>query len=483
MHNVQLNQRKADSQRQMAPRPVDNILGTIGSTPMVRLNKVTAGKVGCTVYAKVEFFNPGGSVKDRIGLQIIENAEREGRLKPGGTIVESTSGNTGAGLAIAAAIKGYKTVFVMPDKMSDEKIRFLRAFGARVVITPTAVGPDDPRSYYSVAKRIVAETPNSILANQYHNPANPQSHYETTGPEIWEQTDGKIDVFVAGMGTGGTITGVARYLKEQNPQVKLVGVDIRGSLLYDAWKLGHLPEDPYLKTYKIEGIGEDFIPSTLDMGLLDEVVQVEDRESFLMARKMVKEEGMFVGGSAGSAVVGLLKSRLVHALKPDQVAVVLLPDTGSRYLSKFFDDNWMRENNFLPDEKAQIRVIDILRRKIGQELIKVTPIARMTDVVQLMKSNDISQIPVVNEDGRLVGIVSEVDLLDHLIHANHVHDPEETVASMVNPNVMSAQPGDSLESLLSVFERGKVVTVVEDDRPMGILTKIDVIDFLTALAG
>lgn len=483
MHNVQLNQRKADSQRQMAPRPVDNILGTIGSTPMVRLNKVTAGKVGCTVYAKVEFFNPGGSVKDRIGLQIIENAEREGRLKPGGTIVESTSGNTGAGLAIAAAIKGYKTVFVMPDKMSDEKIRFLRAFGARVVITPTAVGPDDPRSYYSVAKRIVAETPNSILANQYHNPANPQSHYETTGPEIWEQTDGKIDVFVAGMGTGGTITGVARYLKEQNSQVKLVGVDIRGSLLYDAWKLGHLPEDPYLKTYKIEGIGEDFIPSTLDMRLLDEVVQVEDRESFLMARKMVKEEGMFVGGSAGSAVVGLLKSRLVHALKPDQVAVVLLPDTGSRYLSKFFDDNWMRENNFLPDEKAQIRVIDILRRKIGQELIKVTPIARMTDVVQLMKSNDISQIPVVNEDGRLVGIVSEVDLLDHLIHANHVHDPEETVASMVNPNVMSAQPGDSLESLLSVFERGKVVTVVEDDRPMAILTKIDVIDFLTALAG
>ena len=481
MSTVRLDKRNHTPRRQAPPAPVDNILGTIGNTPLVRLNRVTAGKVGGTVYAKVEFFNPGGSVKDRIGVEIIEQAEQEGRLKPGGTIVESTSGNTGAGLAVAAAIKGYKTVFVMPDKMSDEKIRFLRAFGARVVITPTAVPPDDPRSYYNVARRIVAETPNSILANQYHNPANPQSHYDTTGPEIWEQTGGKVAAFVAGMGTGGTITGVARYLKEQNPQVKVVGVDIQGSLLYDAWKLGRVPEEPYLKTYKIEGIGEDFVPSTLDLSLLDEVVQVDDRDSFLMARKIVREEGMFVGGSAGSAVAGLLKSKLVRALRPGQVAVVLLPDTGNRYLSKFFDDNWMRENDFLPDEKGEVRVIDVLRRKIGQELIKVTPYARMTDVVRLMKENDISQVPVVDEDGRLVGIVSEVDLLDHLIHANHVHDPEETVAPMVNPNVMSAQTGDSLESLLSGFERGRVVTVVEDGRPIGILTKIDVIDFLTAL--
>ncbi len=461
-----------------APAPVENILGTIGNTPLVRMNRILAGKLAGTVYAKIEYFNPAGSVKDRVGLAILEDAERTGRIKPGGTIVEATSGNTGAGLAIAAAVKGYKCVFVMPDKMSEEKIRFLRAFGARVVITPTAVPPEDPRSYYSVAKRIVAETPNSILANQYYNPANPPAHYDTTGPEIWQQTDGKIDVFVAGMGTGGTISGVARYLKEQDPAVKIVGVDIAGSLLYETWRQGKMPQDPYLKTYKIEGIGEDFVPATLDLKLIDEVVQVDDRESFLMARRLVKEEGIFSGGSAGSAVAGLFKSKLVRALKPGQIAVILIPDTGSRYLSKFYDDNWMRENNFQLEDRVNLRVIDLLRRKLGQELIKVTSRARMTDVVNLLKDNDISQIPVVGEDGRLVGIVTEVDLLDHLIHAKHAHDPEETIASMVNPNVVSAGPQDSLESLLAVFERGRVVTVVEDGRPVGILTKIDVIDYL-----
>ncbi|RPI27644.1 MAG: pyridoxal-phosphate dependent enzyme, partial [Chloroflexota bacterium] len=237
-------------------RYAENVLQTIGNTPLVRLNHVLAGACACTVLAKVEFFNPGGSVKDRIGLAIIADAERHGRLKPGGTIVEATSGNTGAGLAIAAAIKGYKCVFVMPDKMSDEKVRFLRAFGARVVITPTSVTPEDPRSYYSVARRIVSETPNSLLANQYHNLANPEAHYHSTGPELWEQTGGQIDVLVAGMGTGGTITGTGRYLKEQNPNVKVVGVDILGSLLMETWKQGRMPENPYLKTYKIEGIGE-----------------------------------------------------------------------------------------------------------------------------------------------------------------------------------------------------------------------------------
>ena len=479
MSSVQVNQPDKAAVQQKPPRPVENILGTVGNTPMVRLQKVLGGKLACTVYAKVEFFNPAGSVKDRIGLAIIEDAERNHKIKPGGTIVEATSGNTGAGLAIAAAIKGYRCVFVMPDKMSEEKIRYLRAFGARVVITPTAVQPEDPRSYYNVAKRIVAETPNSILANQYHNPANPQAHYETTGPEIWQQTDGQIAAFVAGMGTGGTISGIGRYLKEQNPQVKIVGVDIQGSLLYEAWKLGHVPEDPYLKTYKIEGIGEDFVPSTLDLKLMDEVVQVDDRESFLMARKLVRDEALFVGGSAGSAVAGLLKSKLVRGLKAGQIAVVLLPDTGSRYLSKFFDDNWMRENNFLPDEKAQIRVIDVLRRKLGQELIKVTPNARMTDVVHLMKSNDISQIPVVGEDGKLVGMVSEVDLLDHLVHATHVHDPEETITGMINPDVPTAAPEQTLEGVLGAFEGGKAITVVEDQNPVGILTKIDLIDYLS----
>jgi len=277
MTTVQVYKSDLNVERQAPPKPVSSILDTIGNTPLVRLNRIGAGKLACTVFAKVEFFNPAGSVKDRIGNAIIDDAERSGRLKPGGTIVEATSGNTGAGLAIAAAVRGYRCVFVMPDKMSDEKIRFLRAFGARVVITPTAVGPEDPRSYYNVAKRIAAETPNAILANQYHNPANPQAHYETTGPELWEQTEGKIDVFVAGMGTGGTITGTARYLKEKNPNVKVVGVDIMGSLLYDTWKLGRMPEDPYLKTYQIEGIGEDFVPSTLDLSLIDEVTQVDDR--------------------------------------------------------------------------------------------------------------------------------------------------------------------------------------------------------------
>src|SRR5713101_1647121 len=258
----------------------ENILGTIGHTPLVRLNRVGRG-LSCTLAAKVEFFNPGGSVKDRIALNIIEAAEREGRLKPGGTVVEATSGNTGVGLAIVCAIKGYKSVFVMPDKMSGEKIRLLRAFGSKVVITPTAVPPDDPRSYYKVADRIVAETPNAILSNQYHNPENPRSHYQTTGPEIWEQTAGQVTDVIIGMGTGGTITGVGRYLKEKNPKIRIVGVDPVGSILYEVHKLGRVPSEPHPKTYKTEGIGEDFLPTTLDLSVVDEVLQVGDKETML----------------------------------------------------------------------------------------------------------------------------------------------------------------------------------------------------------
>ncbi|MGH2591889.1 MAG: PLP-dependent cysteine synthase family protein [Anaerolineae bacterium] len=276
-------------------RVYPNILETIGNTPLVKLNRVVSGLRG-TVLAKLEFLNPGGSVKDRIGLAMIEDAEASGRLKPGGTIVEATSGNTGVGLAVAAAIKGYRCVFVMPDKMSEEKVRLLRAFGARVVITPTAVEPDDPRSYYSVSQRIVADTPNSILANQYHNPINPLVHYRTTGPEIWQQTAGQVQVVVAGMGTGGTITGTGKYLKEQNPALKVVGVDPVGSLLYDTWRLGRVPDEPFLKTYKIEGIGEDFLPGALDLSVCDEVVQAGDKESFIVTRRQVREEGIFCGG-------------------------------------------------------------------------------------------------------------------------------------------------------------------------------------------
>lgn len=459
------------------PQTYISILQTIGQTPLVQLNRVVAD-VNARVFAKVEFFNPGGSVKDRIALSIIEDAEQRGALQPGGTIVEATSGNTGAGLALAAAVKGYKCVFVMPDKMSEEKVRYLRAFGARVIITPTAVTPDDPRSYYSVAKRIVAETPNSILANQYHNPANPAAHYRTTGPEIWEQTAGQIDVLIAGMGTGGTITGTARYLKEQNPDIKVVGVDILGSLLYDTWKLGRVPNEPFLKTYKIEGIGEDFVPGTLDLSLIDEVVQVDDRESFLMARRLVRDEGIFSGGSSGSAVAGLLKSQIVRALRPDQTAVVLLPDSGDRYLSKLYDDNWMRENGFLCSGWSGNCIADLLDRPDRIDLVTAHLADRMTAVIALMKEYDISQVPVIDAQGKLAGIVTEVDLLEHLLHGGHEHDPAETIASIVNPNVVTVSTGASLESVLINFERGKVVIVVDGDRPVGILTKIDLIDLM-----
>jgi cystathionine beta-synthase len=465
--------------KQPAPHYSRTILETVGNTPLVQLNRVKTG-VRASVLAKVEFFNPGGSIKDRIGLSIIEDAEREGRLRPGGTIVEATSGNTGAGLAIAAAVKGYKTVFVMPDKMSEEKVRFLRALGARVVITPTSAAPEDPRSYYSVARRIVQETPNSILANQYHNPANPLAHYRSTGPEIWEQTAGQIDVLVAGMGTGGTISGIGRYLKEQNSQMKIVGVDIEGSLLYDTWKLGHMPEDPHPKTYKIEGIGEDFIPSTLDLHLVDEVVQVSDRESFRMARRLVREEGIFCGGSSGSAVAGLLKSEVVRALPPDGIVVVILPDSGTRYLSKMFDDSWMRENGFF-DSDQHGTVGEVLKARHSGKLITGYPEDRMNTVVGWMKQHDISQVPVVEKTGRLIGIVTEMDLLDHLLHANHIHDPEETIAPLVNPSVVSVAADTSVEVVLDTFERGKVVIVTQNDLPVGILTKIDLIDYLTAM--
>lgn len=456
-----------------------NVLEAIGNTPLIRLNKVTGGQLRATALAKAEFFNPGGSVKDRIGPAIIEDAEKKGLIRPGGTIVEATSGNTGVGLALAAAVKGYRTVFVMPDKMSEEKVRFLRSFGARVVLTPTAVAPEDPRSYYNVARRIAEETPNAVLANQYHNPVNPEAHYRTTGRELWQQTAGRIKVFVAGLGTGGTITGTGRYLKQQNPEIKIVGVDIQGSLLYDAWRQGRLPQDVKPKTYKIEGIGEDFLPSTLDLGILDEVVQVDDRESFLMTRRLVREEGIFCGGSSGSAVVGLLKSELARSLSADEIAVVLLPDSGNRYLSKLFDDNWMRENGFLPSNRASDTVEKVLNsssRRIA--LVTARPDDRIKAVVARMKEYGFSQLPVVSDEGKLVGIISEVDLLDHLLSEHHVHDPDETIAAIVNPNVLTVAPHDSIEQVLPAFEQGKLVAVSDGEYPVGILTKIDLIDYL-----
>jgi cystathionine beta-synthase len=457
----------------------ENILGTLGNTPLVRLHTVTRG-VSANMLAKVEFFNPGGSVKDRIGLAIIEDYERRGLLKPGGTIIESTSGNTGVGLAIAAAIKGYKTIFVMPDKQSMDKVQLLRAFGARVVITPTAVEPEDPRSYYSVAKRLVEETPNSVLANQYHNPVNPQVHYESTGPELWEQTAGKIDVFVAGMGTGGTITGVGRYLKEQNPNVKIVGVDPVGSILYDVFHKGKGGE---AFGYRIEGIGEDFVPSIYDWTVVDDVVQVEDRESLIMARRLVREEGIFAGGSSGSALMGAIRYAKKEKLGPEKNVVVLLPDSGSRYLSKVFNDDWMREMGFFGQVGCDASIAEVLKAKPAQEMVTVSLDVTMQDVIALMKSNGISQAPVV-QDGELMGMVREIDLLNHMLMGSHEHTPEETVAEIIQRNIKTVTPDASLDQVMSMFIKGDDVVLVvpgngkSGSAVLGILTKIDILDYI-----
>jgi cystathionine beta-synthase len=467
----------------------DNILETMGNTPLVRLHNVARG-VACQLVAKVEFFNPGGSVKDRIGISMIEDAERQGKLRPGGTVVEATSGNTGVGLAIAAAIKGYKCVFVLPDKQSIEKIKQLRAFGARVVVTPTNVDPDDPRSYYSVARQITQETPNAILANQYHNPANPETHYRTTGPEIWRQTGGQVDVFVAGMGTGGTITGVGRYLKEQNPHVQIVGVDPIGSIIYDYFKTGQMTE---AHSYKIEGIGEDFIPSIYDFSVIDDMVQVTDKESFLMARRLVREEGIFCGGSSGSAVVGALKYIVENALGPDKFVVVLLPDSGYRNLGKVFDDEWMRENRFLDSAVEDARAQTVLTAKPAQELLTADQGDSIGMVIARMKEHNVSQLPVVRDGHHLVGLVTEVNLLKYLLSSQGADVASQPIGAVdvVDRNVATVTPDTPLEAVMSVFTTSPVAIVIERDddpsepdhrRVTGILTKIDLLSYLAAHA-
>jgi cystathionine beta-synthase len=456
-------------------RVYDNILQTVGHTPLVRLQRLVPD-LPCHLYAKIEFFNPGGSVKDRIALDMISEAERSGRLKPGGTVVEATSGNTGVGLAIVCAIKGYKSVFVMPDKMSQEKNQLLRAFGARVIMTPTAVEPDDPRSYYSVARRIVNETPNAILANQYHNPENPRSHYLTTGPEIWEQTGGQVTDVVIGMGTGGTISGVGRFLKEQNPDIRMIGVDPTGSILLETWQRGSVPDDVKATSYKVEGIGEDFLPSTLDLSIVDDVIRTTDKEAFLWTRRLVKEEGIFSGASSGAAVAAAV--RYARQLSPDRMVVVILPDSGSRYLSKVFDDKWMRENGFLDSAWREITLNDVLNAKPSQKLITASVDDRMTDVISLLKEHDISQLPVIQSDGGLAGLVTEVDLLKHMLASGHAHTSGETIASIIQPPPPTFSAYALLEDALPLVMEKQVILVSEAGRPTGILTKIDVLDYI-----
>jgi cystathionine beta-synthase len=384
----------------------DNILECVGSTPLVRLNSVTKG-LKATVYAKVEMLNPGASVKDRIAMQIIEDAEASGELKPGGCIVEATSGNTGAGLAMAAAIKGYKCIFILPDKQSEEKRAALRAYGAKVVVTPTNVAPEDPTSYYSVSRRIADETPNAFYANQYHNPSNPKAHVRFTGPELYDQIDGKIDAFIAGIGTGGTITGVGQYLKSKKPDTQIVGVDPVGSLYYDLFKTGKMTE---ATSYVLEGIGEDFLPSTMDFSCVDDMIRVHDTECFQMTRRLAQEEGLFVGGSCGAAVAGALKW-VRRNDREGMVVVVLLPDSGSRYMSKIYNDEWMRDQGFLAPSPELGTVAD-LRALLGPgALDRIDADTTASQALEAMSSRKL-EVAVATHGDDIVGLVDAATLGD-----------------------------------------------------------------------
>jgi cystathionine beta-synthase len=452
-------------------RPYDSVLDTIGWTPLIRLSRVGAG-LRTPVYGKAEYANPGASVKDRIGLAIIEDAERRGELKPGGTIVEGTSGNTGVGLAIAAALKGYRCVFTMPDKMSQEKVRLLKAYGAEVVITPTAVPPDHPDNYVMKAKQIVKETPGSILANQFYNPVNPEAHYATTGPEIWEQTGGKVTHFVAGAGTGGTVSGAGKYLKEKNPAIRVVAGDPIGSLYTHYHKTGALGEG---HPYKVEGIGGDKIPSTVWFDWIDEFRQVPDRTSFTMARRLAREEGILVGGSAGLNVwLALEVAREVD--RPDAMVVTILCDTGERYLSKLFNDEWMQENQML--EAPRISVEQLLERRPAgaPPLVSVAPAAAVRQALNLMSTWGVSQIPVL-DNGESVGGLIEGSLMTRALSQPALLDrPVREVMEAPFPEVEATTPSDRVGAMLS--RESPAALVRKDGKLIGIVSRYDVLQQL-----
>ncbi|MGA8892744.1 MAG: pyridoxal-phosphate dependent enzyme [Anaeromyxobacteraceae bacterium] len=449
-----------------------DVLSAIGRTPLVKLGKVVPHGAA-TVLVKLEYMNPGGSIKDRMAIHILEKAEKAGLLRRGGTIVENTSGNTGVGLAVAAAVKGYRCIFTMPDKMSKEKQDTLKAFGAQVVVTPTNVPADSPESYYSVAKRIAAETPNSFYVNQYHNPDNVEAHYLSTAPEIWEQTGGRFDAFVAGIGTGGTMSGCGRFFKEKDARIRNVGVDPVGSVYHSMWKTGKLSEP---RVYKVEGIGEDMMCGAMDLSVLDDVRQVTDAQAFSMARRLAREEGIFAGGSSGAAVH--VAVQLARELGPDKVIVVPLPDTGRAYISKFFSDEWMRDNGFPVDGGESVSgatVSDVLGTRRGGVIH-----ARRTDkveaVVKLMRSNDISQMPVVDDEGRTIGMIHEYDLLNFLIEGKH--RLTEVVEPLVQPLQGVVTLDTPISRLRAIFNDDNVAVVKEGEKVTGILTKIDLIEFL-----
>ena len=450
----------------------ESILDTVGKTPLVRLTRTTRG-CPAPVLAKVEYFNPGGSVKDRIALTMTDHAERTGQLKPGGTIVECTSGNTGVGLAMVAAVRGYHAVFCMPDKVSSEKVDLLKAFGAEVVICPTAVAPDSPESYYSVARRIASERPGSYLPDQYNNPVNIQAHYQSTGPEIWEQTRGKVTHYVAGMGTGGTISGVARYLKEKNPKVQVIGADPVGSILKHFKETGQIGES---HTYKIEGVGEDFIPKATDFSVIDRVISCSDRDGLNMTRRLAREEAIFVGGSSGMAA--WVAFQVAKDLTPDDLVVVLMPDTGQRYLTKVHSDAWMRDNHLL--DPAVARVADVVGAKTRQlpALLSVRVGEPLRRALALVEQHDVTQLPVFKGD-EVVGTIYDSELLKCVLQDSAALDrPVETVMSEPLPMVQSDQPLESVTRLLA--SRTPAVLVRDDGHVLGILTRFDMLQFIAA---
>lgn len=454
-------------------RVYNSVLDTIGWTPLIKLNYVT-GRIVTPVYAKAEIFNPGGSVKDRIGLPIIERAEREGKLKPGGVIVEGTSGNTGVGLAIAAASRGYRCIFTMPDKMSQEKVRLLKAYGAEVIVTPTAVPPDHPDNYIMVAKRIVEQTPNAILADQFYNHSNPDAHFATTGPEIWEQTEGKVTHFVASAGTGGTISGVGRYLKSKNPDIKIIAGDPVGSILAEQWRThgqGSMEGAPY----KVEGIGQDKVPGTLDMSVIDDYRSVSDKESFAMARRLTREEGLFVGGSSG-LITKVALDVAAEINDPNALVVTFLCDTGERYLSKLYNDEWMTENRMLDVER--LRIIDVLKMKDGEVPALVSGSSGMSvrQALNLMALHNVSQIPVM-EGSDCIGSVSDWLLSKRSLDDSKLLDA--TLNDMMEAPFPIVEGDQAVESVVKLLSRSNPAVLVRDRGSVqGIVTRSDMLRFM-----